>query len=227
MKSPPTWWSLRIAYLEDFVYKQRFQDEYKDAELGHSKTFSKLSTDAAQVTLNFKNRIDLYGIFGSSKIQLDNEVYTSRRFSWGTGFKLVLFHAGKFRIGTDIKYFETEQKPVYFISDDLAFNVRSNFILQYYEIQGTLGASYRIGPVIPYVYATYLYTKIDPKPPKVLVRLPMMDLEADMVMKSVIGQRRWGVSAGATLLDCKMGTLTVESRFFNQNSIDVNLEVRF
>lgn len=226
-KSPPAWWSIRVTYFEDYVYRQRFQDEFKDPELSHTKTFSKFTTDAAQLTLNFRNRLDLYAILGGSKIQLDNEVFTSRQFAWGTGLKLVIFHSGKLRIGTDFKYFETDQKPLYFISDDFPLNVLSSFILQYSEIQAALGASYRIGPVVPYIHATYLITKIEPIPPTVAVLLPFMNLEDDMVMKSVIGQRRWGLALGATIVDCSKGTLSLESRFFNQNSIDVNVEIRF
>lgn len=225
--SCPSWWSFRVTYFEDYVYRQRFKDEFKDSELGHSKTFSKLTTEAGQITLNLWNRLDLYGILGGSKIQLDNEVYTSRQFAWGTGLKCVIFHSGKLRIGADLKYFETDQKPLYFVSDGLPFNVLSSFTLQYSEIQGALGMSYRAGPLIPYIYATYLITKIDPLPPTVSVLFPFMNLEADMVMKSVVGQRRWGMAVGATLVDCKKGSLAVESRFFNQNSIDVNVEVRF
>ncbi len=219
--------SLRLAFLEDYVYCQRFKDEFLDAELSHSKTYSKLNTNAALVTLNFRNWIDLYAILGSAQIQLDREVFTQRQFAWGTGLKVSLYHQKKFRIGADLKYFETDQKPLYFISEGLPFNVRSHFTLQYHEIQAALGMSYRTGPLIPYVYATYLFSQIEPHPPAVTVLIPTMNLEADMYMKSVINQRRLGMCVGATLLDCRKATFTVESRFFNQNSIDVNFEIRF
>lgn len=227
LNSCPSWWSFRLSYFEDYVYRQRFQDEFKTPEFARSKTISKFSTDAGQITLNFLNRLDLYAIVGGSKIKLDQEVFSSRRFAWGTGLKLVIFHGGRLWIGTDIKYFETDQRPIYFISDNLPFNIRSHFILQYSETQASLGAAFKTGPLVPYIYATYLITKISPQPPTVFVRLPFMNLDADVVMKSVIGQRRFGMALGATLVDCRRGTLALEGRFFNQNSIDVNVEVRF
>jgi hypothetical protein len=227
LNAPPTWWCFRLAFLEDYVYRQRFKDEFKNFGASHTKTFAKLSTDAALITLNFKNRIDLYGLAGSSQMQLDKEVYTNRQFCWGTGAKLIFLHEGKFRMGLDVKYFETDQKPLFFASEGLAYNVLTNFKLKYHEIQTAVGMSYRSGPICPYIYATYLFTKIEPQPPSALVRIPQVNVLADIFMKSVVGQRRWGLTLGATLIDCKKASLTVESRLFNQNSIDVNGEIRF
>ena len=61
---PASWWSVRIAYFEDYVYRQRFEDEFIDPELFHSKTFSRMTTDAGLITLNFWDKLDLYGILG-------------------------------------------------------------------------------------------------------------------------------------------------------------------
>ena len=52
-------------------------------------------------------------------------------------------------------------------------------------------------------------------------------MNVDVVSKSVIGTRRWGLALGATLIDSRKATLAVEWRAFNQNSIDVSGEVRF
>ncbi len=223
----PSWFSLRAAYFDDYVYRQRFHDEYKIQGLPHSKTHIKFSTEAALITMNFANRVDFYGIFGGSRIQLDREVFTKRQFAWGAGGKLIILHEGKFRVGIDAKYFESDQKPLYFSSEGLAYNIVTDFILKYSEIQTALGMSYRTGPISPYVYCTYLITKIEPHPSSVLVRLPQMPEVADLYLKSQIGQRRWGFTVGATLVDCRKMTITLESRLFNQNAIDVNGEVRF
>ncbi len=229
---PASWWSVRIAYFEDYVYRQRFEDEFIDPELFHSKTFSRMTTDAGLITLNFWDRLDLYGILGGSRLQLDKELFTTRQFAWGTGLKWMMYQKGNFRLGADFKYFETDQKPTYFLSDGLPYSVVSNFTLQYHEIQGALGISYRAGPFIPYVYGTYLITKIRPVPASVAVRLPFAgpdgEIESvDLLMKSIVGEKQWGVTVGATILDGEKASLSVESRLYNQNSIDVNLEVRF
>ncbi len=223
----PSWWSFRVSYLDDFVYQERYRDEFKLDESTSSRTSVKFSTYATQLTLNIKNRIDFYGILGSSRIQIDEEIFTKRRFSWGTGLKLIVLNMGNFQIGTDFKYFETDQKPTFFVADHLPYNVLTDFRLKYHEIQAALGMTYRTSILAPYIYTTYLISKIEPEPMTSLVRLPQFDMAIDVVSKSVLGKKRWGMALGITLIDQLKATLSFEWRLFNQNAIDVNGEIRF
>jgi hypothetical protein len=226
--SPTSWASIRIGFLEDYVYRQRFQDEFKIEGCEHTKTFAKLSTNAGMATLNFEDRVDLYGILGASRLQLNREIYSTMQFSWGFGGKLVLFEAQNFFFGLDIKYFSANQKPSYLLCEGLAFNVAGDFKFKYTETQFALGACYRYTMIAPYIYATYLISKIDPDPNVALVHWPLdTTILVDAVCKSVIAQRRWGMAVGATLLSNAKAALSVESRMINQNAIDVNLDVRF
>jgi hypothetical protein len=222
-----SWCSIRIGYIDDYVYQQRFKDEYRIEGLIRTKTFLKLSTHAAIATLNLRNWIDLYGIVGNSRMQLDREIFTKNELSWGVGIKLAFFQSGNFAIGTDVKYFETDQKPLYFVSDGLAYNILSSYRLKYHEIQGALGMCYRNKMIVPYVHATYIISKMEPQPMVVLVRLPDTGDMTDIISKSIMGQRRWGMAVGATLIGNDKISLSVESRFFNQNAIDANCEIRF
>jgi len=226
--SPGSWVSLRVAFLEDFVYRQRFQDEFKLNGSQSTKTFAKLSTNAGIATLNFEDRLDIYGILGASRLQLNQEIFSTMQFSWGFGGKLVLFEIQNLTCGLDIKYFVADQKPRYFLSDGLPFNLADNFKFKYNEMQFSLGLCYRYTFIVPYMYATYLISKIDPDPMIALVQWPLdTNILVDAECKSFIAQRRWGMAVGATLLSDSKATLSVESRMFNQNAIDVNLDVRF
>lgn len=223
----PNWWSFRIGYLGDYIYNQTFRDEFKIQGVPTTITEMQLWTQSGVVTFNIRNRIDLYTIVGSSRMQLDKEMTSQRNFAWGLGGKIVLFHSGKFRGAVDVKYFRTNQKPLFFISDHLPYNVVSPYLLKYQEIQLAFGISYRTQHVSPYVNVSYLVSKIEPDPLIALVRLPTMDLEVDISSKSVIGTRHWGVAAGLTLIDSRKATLAVEWRGINQNSISMTGELRF
>jgi len=227
--SPESFVSVRVAFLEDYVYYQRFEDEFKIQGMETTKTFAKLSTNAGLATVNFEERVDIYGILGASRLQLNQEIYSTMQFSWGFGGKLILFETQNLFFGLDIKYFVANQKPSYFLSEGLPLNlVDDGFKFKYNETQFSLGTCYQYAGIAPYLYATYLISKIDPDPVIALVQWPFDPaILVDAVCKSVIAHRRWGMAVGATLLSDSKAALTVESRMFNQNAIDVNLDVRF
>ncbi|PIS02359.1 MAG: hypothetical protein COT85_05010 [Chlamydiae bacterium CG10_big_fil_rev_8_21_14_0_10_42_34] len=227
IRKKPSWWSFRAGYLDDWIYKQRFQDEFKLQGVTHTRTFMKLSTYAALLTLNLKDRIDFYGIVGSSRMQIDQEIFTKRALSWGVGGKLILFKHGNFFLGADAKYFETNQKPRYFVVDGLAYNIESNYRLKYHAMQGALGISYRAWIFAPYINCTYILTHIEPEPAVLYVRLPDVYDLVDVESKSVVGQKKWGLALGLTLVDALKASLSVEWRAINQNAVDVNFSIRF
>lgn len=225
--APPTWWSFRIDYLDDFVYREQVHDEFLIAGTPSNTSWIKLSTYAAQVTLNFKNRIDLYGLLGSSRIRVDNEIYSKRRFAWGIGTKFIIFQEGNFHFGADFKYFETDQKPTFFNVDGSAYNIIGDYRLKYHEVQAAVGCTYLAWIFAPYINATYLVSKLEPHPHITLVRLPDENIAVDVTSDSQLGAKRWGMAIGLTLLDQAKATLAVEWRLFNQNAIDINAELRF
>lgn len=221
------WCSLRATFFEDYVYQQRLQDTFEDDSCNRGKTLAKFSTNAGILTLNFKDRIDFYGIVGASRLQVNQEIFSKMQFAWGVGSKLILFKTGSFYLGADLKYFETAQKPMYFLCEGLAFNLAGNFALQYSETQAALGICFTTFCIAPYIYASYMIAKFEPDPMTALVRWPFSNVLVDAICKSATTQRRFGLAVGATLLSGEKATLSIESRMFNQNAIDINLEVKF
>jgi len=227
VRENPSWWSFRVGYLDDWVYKQRFRDEFKLQGASHTRTYMKLSTYASLLTFNFKNQVDFYGIVGSSRMQIDQEIFTKRALGWGVGGKLILFKRGNFYLGMDVKYFETNQKPRYFVVEGLPYNIVSNYRLKYSETLAALGISYRASCFAPYINATYLSNKIDSDPAEFFVQDPASEELMIAESKSIVGAKKWGMALGLTLVDCKKMSLSFEWRAFNQNAIDVNGEIRF
>ncbi len=226
--------SFRIGSQGDWIYKQRFEgkkfvlsdDGILIAEETHTK--NQMTTYSGIATLNVVKRVDLYALLGSSKMQIDDILYARREFSWCVGAKTVFLKHKNFFFGADVKYFETDQKPRYFVIDGLPFNVVNDYHSNYYELQAAIGMSYRISLFVPYIHATYIYSHITPSPPLVLVRFPNDVNEfADIEIPTLSSRKNWGMAIGFTLVDLGKASLGFEWRTINQNAVNVNGEIRF
>ncbi len=220
-------WSFRVAYLDDYVYNQHVKNEFDFGPSNEKPPLVRFSTDAALITLNLWKRLDLYGIVGSSKLQMDQEIYTRRELAWGFGGKILFYNFRNLRLGCDLKYFQSNQQPLYLIVTGMPLNIVSDWIIKYREYQAAIGASYQAGMVCPYVNVSYIVTKLEPQPFGFLVNVPGMSEPTDASIRSFDGLRRWGMAVGASLIAGATSTLCIESRFFNQNAIDASLEIRF
>lgn len=213
--------------MDDWVYEQPFHDEFQIQSQVETQTSLKLSTYAGIANLNIKKRLDLYTILGSSRMQLDHEIFTTRAFAWAVGSTLALIKYHGFFLGGDVKYFETNQKPRYFVVDGLPFNIVGDYRLRYQQMQASIGMAYHRWIFVPYLNGTYIFTRIEPEPALVLVRFPDEDEVVALESKSIVGKKPWGMALGLTLVDAKKASLAVEWRLFNQNAVNVNGEIRF
>jgi len=219
--------SFRIGYLSDTVYHQPYTDEFPLLGTNQILSDMKLSTDGATLTLNFKNRLDMNVLIGQSQTKIDREVCTEPQFSWGIGSKYVLYTNNTIAVGIDFKYFQSKQNPAYFVSEGYAYKVLSDYTLFYREIEAAFGFSYLMNFLSPYIYATALYSKIQPSPLAVIIRLPFSNISVGTTSRSITTQEIWGVAIGATISGGKSSSLTLEARFFNQNAVSVSGEIRF
>lgn len=222
MNSPRDWYCLRLGYVSDFVYQQEYEDEFPNDESEGSG--SKLKTDAAIVTLNIKNYMDFNVMVGASQLQIDRLIFTKRQFAWACGTKILFYQTNFFSLAFDFKYFETKQKPTYFVYKSHPFNVFSKFRLDYFEAQAALGIALKAANFFPYFYGTYLYSKAQPVPSSVIL---YRGQHYERNPKSLVSKRWWGMALGATVLAGSQGSLTVETRLFNQNATTVTGEFRF
>lgn len=227
VKSPPSGFCFRLGYMADNLYRQSYHEEFQIDGAAISTSHAKLTTNAATITLNYKNWLDLNALAGCAQMQIDHDIYTKQQLAWGIGAKFLVFQTGSIFVGLDLKYFQSNQKPVYLSSAGYAYNIRSNFKMNYLEQQAAIGIAYRTQMISPYIYASYLYSKISPEPMTLVVRMPTYDGYAQSYSSSVIDKHRWGMALGATIVGGCKGSVTLESRFFNQNALNVSGEVRF
>lgn len=219
--------SFRIGYLGDYVYSQKFHDEFPMPDCPDKPSNAQLWTQAGTCTFNVRNRIDLYTILGGTRLKIDHDLFTSQQFSWGVGGKIVILHEKNIRLGIDVKYFQSKQTPSFFECDQFAYNITSPFAFNYHETQAAFGVAYRTKYVSPYIAASYLIAKFEPHPAVTYVRLPTFNMEVPVTSKSVTINSRFGFALGVSLIDQKKANLTLEWRAFNQTGIDLSGEIRF
>lgn len=216
--------SLRVGYFGDWTYKQRFQEEFPIAgEEFHSK--NELSTYAGMVTLNFIKRLDLYTYLGSSRIEVDHQIFSKRAFAWCVGSKLIFLKHKNFFLGSDLKYFETEQKFRYLVIQGMPYNIVNNYRSTYFDIQASLGMAYKISLFVPYINATYIYSHISKG--DIAFRFPDENVIESTRIPLLECRKRWGMALGFSLVDISKASLALEWRIFNQNALNVNGELRF
>lgn len=223
-----TLFSLRLGAYGDTMLRQKFKDEFQIPGTGHAPSYLTLLSSGGMIVLDYNRRFDLYTLLGSSRSQVDHEIYSRRTFSWGIGAKWAILVRRHFRMGLNGQYFQTVQRPAYFLGDGAPYNVAAPYNLRISDVQAALGCTYKIGPLAPYVNATYFYTKIEPSPLIAVVQYPYdPSVTLDAASKSVVSNRHWGMALGATVLSDHCASVNIEARMLNQNGVSLSGELRF
>lgn len=221
--------SLRTSYFSDYIYKMELQDEFvtpdSDAtELG-------ITTYAGILTANFFERLDIYSILGSTKMHENELGLVPRKFSWCVGSKVVLLKWGDVFFGIDGKYFETTQKPCYYVLEtgEPAF-ILNNLDFTYSETQIALGFAYQWSFFTGYLGATYLDARLTPNPRSIVLDIPSFGEDSayeDDNLRNNVNRFPVGLVFGFTLLSEETMSLNVESRHIDQNDVSVYGTLRF
>ncbi len=219
ISSKPKNFSVRAGYLRDNIYKGRYQDKFQTIESTPSDT--RLLILAGILTFNLFNRVDLNLILGTSDLEIDQLIFTTRRFAWGTGLKAILLKLKNFDFSFDGKYFMTDGKPQYFLVDGDIYDLTTSFKEKYEEYQASIAMSYKTPFLIPYIGSTFLYSEITPTPKIGRMLIPgggTLVFETDPSET----RRYWGMILGITVNNIqKQASLTVETRMFDQNSVSI------
>ncbi len=218
-------YSFRASYLYNNTYKGRFEDKFQ--RLQSTPSDIQYILKASVLTINFYNRFDLYAILGTTNLQIDQMIYTDRRFAWGAGLKSILFKIRCIDLSFDGKYFETTQKPQYFILEKKVYPLETSFDQKLDEYQASLSLSYKSSLLIPYIGATYLYSTITANPKAGLLKLPTGEtLSFDL--SDSITKKRWGMVIGISIINRKnQANLNIETRIFDQNAFAFLATLRF
>lgn len=217
--------SMRLGYIQEYIYRGQYSDEFPTIESTNSD--NSLCTYGGILTFNFLNRVDVYGMLGNTQLEVDRVIFDKRRVSWAGGAKIMIYKYHHFALGIDIKHFATKSKPSYFLIDGIPANLITDFSLRYEETQGALGVSYAGELLSPYLGLTYLFSRITPLPSSGALDLPNFSLLLDFEIRKALNRKRWGLVIGTSILSQQSVTVNIESRIFDQNSVNITGEIRF
>lgn len=221
------WGSFRLGYVTEYVYKasckQEFKREGEKAETMNTKMLNYFGV----ITFNILSRVDLYGIVGSSRMELDDQIFPKREPAWGLGLKALLLNMECFDFTLDFKFLLTEQKPTYFIVDQMLSPLFTKLHFDYREEQIAFAFSYKTSFFVPYIGSTYFDCKLTPSSANGYATLPNIDFTYPFEFKTFVSRKHWGLVLGASIYACEKASLTLEARHFDQSSVNARLEVRF
>jgi hypothetical protein len=220
---------LRAGYLFSNIYRAKYRDDILLED--STSTFLKLRTQSGLIIFNLQKSMDIYTLLGNSKLTLDDQVFTNNNFSWGVGFKMILFQKRKFDLAIGGKYFRTKQNCNNFKKERKIYPILTpHFGFLYEEFQASAAISYKTTLLIPYIGFTYLYSTLKPQPlPKGLFRCPAPyeHIIGDFISRKSKNVKNWGVVVGTAIISKNTFNVNAESRFFDQNAVNITCEIRF
>lgn len=226
--SPDSWFGVRAGYEGDFVYDGRLKQQ-RD---GNGRVDSyKQDTNSGTIALNVLDRMDLYGVLGSSRTKADwrfssgastlrAELETGYRFLWGVGGRVIFLEWGKADLGFGGRYSSCNYRPAWLTLDGAPVST-SGARIKWREWQVDLDLSYKIDLFTPYIGIKYsdVTTKLGPF--------------STAIASNGSGRNRFtnrvhvGFFVGCSLTTGKYFMLNLEGRFADEEAVTVSGDLRF
>ncbi|MDE3056255.1 MAG: hypothetical protein KGI80_06175 [Verrucomicrobiota bacterium] len=226
---PSSWWvDLRAGYEGDFAGDEKLEQ----TQGGSSRvdTFQQY-TNSATVTLNLLDRLDIFGLVGSSRASADwlvqngstttyIELETFYRFLWGMGGRAILFEWGKLSLDAAGRYSLCHYKPSYFSSNGVP-QTTENTHIDWNEWQIALVLAYRIDLFTPYLGAQYARTEVN------LGNFPVSIAPNDSTSNQFVSRIPVGMVIGCGISNGNYFMLNLEGRLINEEALTISGDLRF
>ncbi|MBN2479850.1 MAG: hypothetical protein JXA94_06445 [Parachlamydiales bacterium] len=192
-------------------------------EMGYVLRKIKAFSNTGSITLNFKERLDIYFEMGSCRIEPEfrrgSSLYISKSendFLYRIGSKLIFFEMMDFTLGADVKYSLFYAPASYLTLNDAPINENNlNFKLK--EWQLGLGLAQKISILRPYLGVVYKDTQVRIK------NVPFLQnnsLKIGFLKKA-------GTFLGTSMSMGSFIMLNIEARLVNERSYTFSGEIRF
>jgi len=227
--SRDSWVDVRTGYEGDFVTNARMNQI--DQGSGRVDGY-KQNTNSGTVTLNVLDRIDLYGVLGSSNTNadwrytaVDNsvhriEVESDNDFLWAVGARGIFFEWGKACLGLGGRYSAARYTLESVTTNGMAVSA-ANAHLQWNEWQVNLDISYRVELLTPYIGIKYSSNKT------ALNNFPVPIANDGAFHTHFRNAIPVGIFLGCSLSNGKYFMLNLEARLVDEEAITVSGDIRF
>ncbi|MES2273003.1 MAG: hypothetical protein V4487_02290 [Chlamydiota bacterium] len=226
---PNSWIDLRVGYEGDFVTNGRME-QFEESH-GPVDSYTQ-NTNSGTVTINLIDRIDFYGVFGSSKTwgdwrfidELDSvhriKMKTDSHFLLGLGGRGILFEWGRACLGFGGRYSSVDYKLASLSSDGVKA-LASEACYRWKHWQVNLDISYTIDLLTPYLGGKYSYARGEVGP----VSIP---ISANGSGTNHFKLRSpFGFYLGCSVSARKYFMLNLEARLVDEEAITVSGDFRF
>jgi major outer membrane protein len=221
------WVDGRAGYEGDFIFDARMEQTN-----GARVDCYKQDSNSGTLTLNFLDRIDLYGVFGSSRTcaswrftDMDDiinrvEIETFYDFLWGVGVRGILFEWGCASLGLGARYENAYYEPSWLAIN--AINVSTaGTRLEWEEWQVDLNFSYQIELLTPYIGLKYSRANTS---------LNGFDVP---IASNGAGSNHFenrdqvGIFIGCSISNGKYFMLNIEGRLVDEEAVTISGDIRF
>ena len=223
-----SWIDFRAGYEGDFVGDGRLKQIVEGS--GRVDTFQQYS-NAATITLNIVDRLDIYGVFGSSRVCSDwrfNTATTITRiqletlyhFFWGAGARGIFFEWDKLCLGLGGRYSYCSYKPSWLTTNAIPVSVAGTRLI-WREWQIDLDVSYNIDMFTPYLGVKYS---------NVLAKLgtfPTPISSGGTGNDQFQNRTPVGIFIGCAISNCKYFMLNIEGRLVDEDAVTISGDLRF
>lgn len=215
----------KVGYERDWVFDRDMKAVSKVS--GRMDDFSYLA-DQGVLTLNFIDRLEIYGSAGAASFNLShipmtgvrNEYETHDQFAWGVGARGIIYPWERVALGADIKYGRSQPVLRYLTTNGVPIKPNSGTKLNFHEWQIGIGVSYQVN--IFYPYLTVKYSNATAR----LKHLPRGFLPGTRHF-NMKNRRKFGIALGCSLSNMSRFSLTVEARLIDEQAITLAANLKF
>jgi hypothetical protein len=222
------WFSIRAGYEGDFVGDERMKQTTEGS--GRVDNYTQ-NTNSGTLTLNIVDRVDVYGLLGSSRMEADwrfssagtvarAQMQSKYRLLWGVGARAILYEWGNAILGLGGRYSGSIPKPFWMTINGTPVSVAGGQV-RWNEWQIDLDLAYKIELFTPYVGIKYANARTKLKG----FRIPIANKgTGSLHMES---RTPVGVVIGCSLSTGQYFMFNVEGRLIDEEAITVSADIRF
>ena len=226
---------LRFGYYGDFVFNREVEQISSGDPSGNIHQMT-LSTNAGSITLDVCDYLDLYALYGSTKITYNTEGvfgdYVYFNFSttpcWSIGAVLDLWHYECFGLGIEAQYLQARPKLDSFTNLATGEMIYFNHLndMKWREWQGGLAANYTISDVAGVSLTPYIGVKAASGK----LRQHGFEFSEDGMIHTLNlleSSKLWGFALGLTAVSCGTLGTTIEGRWADEKAIYANMQLSY
>lgn len=227
--------SVRLGFYGDYVLNRHFVlSRIEEAPVLEKST---LFTNAAEVTLNFWDKFDLFTTLGATHLALKGNasllnaplsspffLNCSTDISWSLGGRCTAWKYGFTSLGIEMQYFRTAPKLDFISLSQISELYFESEHATYREWQIGVGISHRFYYLVPYAALKWSHAKL--RFSDITFSLPLLPGNV-LTLYNFETVRTLGYVFGVSLIDIEQVSVTAECRFGDEIGLYINTQLRF